>query len=109
MRTLVRDPRASAARLYGVGLGFYAFLRFHVDTHQVSAAGTWTRQSRRSCPPIVQPADVATVGQPSPQPAPLPADAAGAGNVAQRRPRSPRTTPQSDAPQPQRRHEPLCC
>ena len=48
---------------YSVGLGFYAFLRFHVDTHQVSPLGR-RPEVAATCPPIIRPVDVASVGQP---------------------------------------------
>jgi hypothetical protein len=51
---------------YGVGLGFYAYLRFHVDTTKFRRWGADTGSS--TCPPIIRPEDVATVYQP---PAPL--------------------------------------
>ena len=56
---------------YGVGLGFYAFLRFHVDTTKYRR---WNMDPAvaNQCPPIARPADVATVGQPA-QPSPPPA------------------------------------
>jgi hypothetical protein len=59
---------------YEVGLGFYAFLRFHVDT---SKFRRWNMDPAvaAQCPPIVHPSDVATVGQP------LPAQAAPASGV----------------------------
>ena len=47
---------------YSVGLGFYAFLRFHVDTTKYRRWGADPNVA--SCPPIVRPADVASVGQP---------------------------------------------
>lgn len=48
---------------YGVGLGFYAFLRFHVDTTKFRR---WNMDPAVAdqCPPIVRPAVVPTVGQP---------------------------------------------
>jgi hypothetical protein len=48
---------------YGVGLGFYAFLRFHVDTTKFRR---WNMDPAvaNQCPPILRPADIATVGQP---------------------------------------------
>ena len=51
---------------YGVGLGFYAFLRFHVDTTKYRR---WNMDPAvaNQCPPIVHPADIASVGQPLPQ------------------------------------------
>jgi hypothetical protein len=52
---------------YQVGLGFYAFLRFHVDTTKFRR---WNMDPAvaAQCPPIIRPADIATVAQP-PQPA----------------------------------------
>ncbi len=53
---------------YGVGLGFYAYLRFHVDTTKFRRWGTDSGSS--TCPPIIRPEDVASVYQPpAPQPA----------------------------------------
>ena len=61
MATLCTVHRPARPR-YGVGLGFYAFLRFHVDTHQVPPLG---RRSRVVNVPADHPAeDVATVYQP---------------------------------------------
>ena len=50
---------------YQVGLGFYAFLRFHVDTTKYRR---WNMDPSVSalCPPILRSTDVATVGQPIP-------------------------------------------
>lgn len=52
---------------YGVGLGFYAFLRFHVDTTKYRR---WNMDPAvlSQCPPLVHPSDIASVGQPAPQP-----------------------------------------
>ena len=52
---------------YEVGLGFYAFLRFHVDT---SKYRRWNMDPAVAshCPPIVRPADIASVAKPLPQP-----------------------------------------
>lgn len=50
---------------YQVGLGFYAFLRFHVDTTKYRRWGADPNVA--SCPPIVRPVDVATA-QPVPSP-----------------------------------------
>jgi hypothetical protein len=51
---------------YEVGLGFYAFLRFHVDT---SKYRRWNMDPAVAshCPPIVRP-DIVTVAQPAAQP-----------------------------------------
>jgi hypothetical protein len=50
---------------YGVGLGFYAFLRFHVDTTKFRR---WNMDPAvaNQCPPIIHPEDIASVAQPSP-------------------------------------------
>ena len=52
---------------YGAGLGFYAFLRFHVDSMKFRR---WNMDPEvlALCPPIVHPADIASVGQPLPAP-----------------------------------------
>jgi hypothetical protein len=47
---------------YGVGLGFYAFMRFHVDTTKFRRWGADSGST--TCPPIIRPADVASVYQP---------------------------------------------
>jgi hypothetical protein len=56
---------------YQVGLGFYAFLRFHVDTTKYRR---WNMDPAVAamCPPIVQSHDIATVAQPAPTPATAP-------------------------------------
>ena len=50
---------------YNTGLGFYAFLRFHVDSTKFRR---WNMDPAvaAECPPIVHPEDVASVGQPNP-------------------------------------------
>jgi hypothetical protein len=60
---------------YGVGLGFYAFLRFHVDTTKFRRWGADAGSA--TCPPIIRPEDVASVYQP-PTPATSPVVAAPA-------------------------------
>ena len=76
MRTLCRvHPRRGPD--YGVGLGFYAFLRFHVDTTKYRRWGA--DPDSTMCPPIIRPSDVASVYQPPkpvvviPTPTPVPA------------------------------------
>jgi hypothetical protein len=67
---------------YNAGLGFYAYLRFHVDSTKFRR---WNMDPAvaQDCPPIVHPEDVASVGQPlPPTPATAPA-AAPAAVVAQ--------------------------
>ena len=48
---------------YQAGLGFYAFLRFHIDSTKFRR---WNMDPAvaADCPPIVHPEDIATVGQP---------------------------------------------
>ena len=50
---------------YNAGLGFYAFLRFHVDSTKFRR---WNMDPAvaADCPPIVHPEDIASVGQPLP-------------------------------------------
>ena len=50
---------------YGVGLGFYAFLRFHVDTTKYRRWGADSGST--TCPPIIRAEDLATVALPPPQ------------------------------------------
>jgi hypothetical protein len=52
---------------YSAGLGFYAYLRFHVDSTKYRR---WNMDPAvaAECPPIVHPEDVASVGQPLPPP-----------------------------------------
>jgi hypothetical protein len=54
---------------YNAGLGFYAYLRFHIDSTKFRR---WNMDPAVAamCPPIVHSEDIATVGQPLPQPAP---------------------------------------
>ena len=57
---------------YNAGLGFYAYLRFHVDSTKYRR---WNMDPAvaADCPPILHPEDVASVGQPLPAPAASPA------------------------------------
>jgi hypothetical protein len=50
---------------YNAGLGFYAYLRFHVDSTKFRR---WNMDPAvaAQCPPILRPEDVASVGQPLP-------------------------------------------
>ena len=63
---LVRDPFASTARRTTPGSASTPSCA-STSTAPSSGAGTWTRRSRRECPPIVHPEDIATVGQPLPR------------------------------------------
>jgi hypothetical protein len=62
---------------YNAGLGFYAFMRFHVDSTKFRR---WNMDPAvaADCPPIVHPEDVASVGQPLPQPQTTPPAVAAA-------------------------------
>jgi len=50
---------------YNAGLGFYAFMRFHVDSTKYRR---WNMDPAvaAQCPPLIHPEDIATVGQPLP-------------------------------------------
>jgi len=59
---------------YNAGLGFYAYMRFHIDSTKYRR---WNMDPAvaAECPPIIHPEDIASVGQPLPpagqtQPAP---------------------------------------
>jgi hypothetical protein len=67
---------------YQAGLGFYAYLRFHVDSTKFRR---WNMDPAvaQECPPIVHPEDIASVGQPLPAPAaPAPAGPASTTQAA---------------------------
>jgi hypothetical protein len=53
---------------YNAGLGFYAYLRFHVDSTKYRR---WNMDPAvaADCPPLIHPEDIASVGQPLPPPA----------------------------------------
>jgi hypothetical protein len=69
---------------YSAGLGFYAYLRFHVDSTKFRR---WNMDPAvaAECPPILHPEDIASVGQPLPPPSTpaLAPVAAPAATVAQ--------------------------
>ena len=77
-------PIRSTARPYNAGLGFYAYLRFHIDSTKYRR---WNMDPAvaAECPPIVHPEDVASVGQPLPaqsqSPRQSPAVAPGSARV----------------------------
>ena len=62
MRTMC-GVQARSGPGYQVGLGFYAFLRFHVDTTKYRRWGT-DPSIAANCPPIIRPSDLASVAQP---------------------------------------------
>src|SRR5690349_15697068 len=68
MRTLCGIHSQHGAE-YNAGLGFYAYLRFHVDSTKYRR---WNMDPAvaAECPPILHPEDIASVGQPLPQPPP---------------------------------------
>ena len=97
MATLCR-AHARRGPDYGVGLGFYAFMRFHVDTTKFRRWGA--DAGSNSCPPIVRADDVATVYQP---PAPVvlvpPVAPAPSDPLAAKPPGEP-VVPQAEPPLP---------
>jgi hypothetical protein len=97
---------------YSAGLGFYAYLRFHVDSTKFRR---WNMDPAvaADCPPIIHPEDIASVGQPLPPASPTPSDvtptAASASTAlpavqalpTETKPASPVTPPQSGLPHSQ--------
>lgn len=71
MRTLCNDHSAHG-EAYHAGLGFYAFMRFHVDSTKYRR---WNMDPAvaAQCPPIVHPEDAASIGQPIPPASTAPA------------------------------------
>jgi len=61
------DRHTARGEPYQAGLGFYAFIRFHVDSMKFRR---WNMDPEvlALCPPIIHPSDVASVGQPLPPP-----------------------------------------
>lgn len=59
------DTHTAHGAAYGTGLGFYAYLRFHVDSMKFRR---WNMDPAvlALCPPLVNPADAASAGQPLP-------------------------------------------
>ena len=96
MRTLcgVHSEHGAA---YNAGLGFYAYLRFHVDSTKYRR---WNMDPAvaAECPPIIHPEDVASVGQPllpQPQQPPAPQAPAVASTPALQTPPQPPAIPQT--------------
>ena len=69
MRTLCGIHSEHGAA-YNAGLGFYAYLRFHVDSTKFRR---WNMDPAvlAACPPLIHPEDIASVGQPIPPAAPM--------------------------------------
>jgi hypothetical protein len=109
MRTLC-SVHAQRGTAYDVGLGFYAFLRFHVDTTRYRRWGA--DPNTASCPPISRPPVIAAVSPPA-----VPGTAAPAGADASTTPpiapgpkiilapesAPPTSVPQAGQPQSQQR------
>jgi hypothetical protein len=64
MRTLC-GTHTQHGEAYQAGLGFYAYLRFHIDSTKYRR---WNMDPAvaAECPPIIHPEDIASVGQPLP-------------------------------------------
>jgi hypothetical protein len=94
MRTLCGIHSEHGAA-YNAGLGFYAYLRFHVDSTKFRR---WNMDPAvaAQCPPLIRPEDIASVGQPLPQPTatPTPASTVVAAPAA--------TAPTAPPPSPER-------
>jgi hypothetical protein len=92
MRTLC-GVHSAHGEPYHAGLGFYAFMRFHVDSTKYRR---WNMDPAvaRDCPPIIHPEDVASVGQPLPSPAQPPESS----QAAPAPPQTPVPQPQPDSP-----------
>ena len=77
MRTLCSN-HSEHGEPYNAGLGFYAYLRFHVDSMKYRR---WNMDPAvaAECPPLIHPEDAASVGQPLP---PATSAAAPAQSVA---------------------------
>lgn len=75
MRTLC-GLHSQHGAAYNAGLGFYAYLRFHIDSTKFRR---WNMDPAvaAECPAIVHPDDIASVGQPIPPATPTVAPAAG--------------------------------
>jgi hypothetical protein len=65
---------------YNAGLGFYAYLRFHVDSTKYRR---WNMDPAvaADCPPLIHPEDIASVGQPLPPATPGVASSTAAPTV----------------------------
>lgn len=103
MRTLcgVHSEHGAA---YNAGLGFYAYLRFHVDSTKYRR---WNMDPAvaAECPPIIHPEDIASIGQPLPAaPSVRAAQPAVPGQIAPAQsasPQAPTATASSPPPQSQ--------
>jgi len=102
MRTLCGAHSEHGAP-YNAGLGFYAYLRFHIDSTKYRR---WNMDPAvaAECPPLIHPEDIASVGQPLPQqpavPATLPASTAAPAATTVQPPATTVKTPERGQPQP---------
>jgi hypothetical protein len=97
MRKLCGDHSEHGAN-YNAGLGFYAYLRFHVDSTKFRR---WNMDPAvaHECPPLVHPEDIASVGQPLPPAQTAPAAVAPTATVAQPAPTPAVAPPERGQPQ----------
>ena len=102
MRTLCGIHSEHGAA-YNAGLGFYAYLRFHVDSTKYRR---WNMDPAvaAECPPLIHPEDIASVGQPLSQPTPTTPAAAPATAAAPTTAASPAVAPPQPARTPERGH-----
>nr|NUR36911.1 hypothetical protein [Sphingomonas sp.] len=99
MRTLC-GTHNQHGEAYQAGLGFYAYLRFHIDSTKYRR---WNMDPAvaAECPPIIHPEDIASVGQPLPpsgqtqQPQPTAPAVANAPPAPTATPPQPRQPPSS--------------
>ena len=97
MRTLCGIHSEHGAA-YSAGLGFYAYLRFHVDSTKFRR---WNMDPAvaAQCPPLIHPEDIASVGQPLPPSSGAPTTPAIAAAPT---PAATPATPLPPAPSPER-------
>jgi hypothetical protein len=101
MKTLCDDHSKHGAA-YGAGLGFYAFLRFHVDSTKFRR---WNMDPAVAalCPPIIHPSDIASVGQaipPAPPATGTPGQPPAQPQAAETKAQTPVSPPQQSSPIP---------
>ena len=97
MRALCGDHSKHGAA-YNAGLGFYAYLRFHVDSTKYRR---WNMDPAvaAECPPLIHPEDIASVGQPLPPAAPGATGPATVPAVAAQPAATPALVPERGQPQ----------
>ena len=97
MRTLCGDHSLHGDR-YQAGLGFYAYMRFHIDSTKYRR---WNMDPAvaAECPPLIHPEDAGSVGQPLPQQPTTPVTTAPATTTPEVPPAGVKT-PERGQPQP---------